>query len=159
MCLESSNDVKVAQKDITVYKVVRRVCKDFRFLFRDINGIEVGSSYLVCENIDNVNEVAAVGFDDPKIPKGYMTFDEFIYAKSYCIRVRRSPEHEDFASNMCIIRMTIPKGTRYQEGRIKSGYIGGMLPAIRSERLRKPKRYRKTKTITMSSIFSVKYYY
>jgi len=127
MCI-IAEDVKVATKDITVWKVFM----DGRTPFKDNHGSDV------CQELkDGVTRKKVVGKKAKGfgLGFGYSVFSLKRTANCYinCIKSRHGWD------NLEPVKLLIPTGTKYARGAIELAMIGGNLPAIRCERLKEAK--------------------
>ena len=121
MCIVAEQ-VKVANKDIKVYKVFTRG----ETPFRGIQGYEVFGDGIASLTVWGVSQMKAHGFD---LGYGYSAFLKRKNALTYqSILKMDCMSIEDFI---------IPKGTRYAIGKIGKSMPGQGLRAVRCEHLKK----------------------
>jgi len=124
MCIEE-NEVLVAEKDITVYKVLREKDEILYFPYRSYDG----NPYIAPDRKVFHIENDAVGFEDGY---GYSSFLDLKIAKEY----KHILEHYVTNYFNSIKTLIIPKGSKYSTGKIVIGLLGEGLLAARSEKLR-----------------------
>jgi hypothetical protein len=133
MCIKAKkNDIiRVAEKNLVVYKVFLSYYKKLVLPFRRVNGIDqykLTKVSLTHSTINHVVNTRAYGFN---YGFGYHSFGSLKQAELY--KIKMNHKHK------VIVKMIIPKGTVYERGIIQHGYVGSGLRATRSEFLQLPK--------------------
>ena len=126
MCIDRGKGVKIASKDIKVYKVL---INNGSTIFRNEKAYELHFSKIgkYSEDFDNIIKNKAIGFDEGY---GFTVFKSKEITKSYINEVKNN-------YSLCLItrEYKIPKGSKYEEGKIQECFVGGDLVAIRCEEL------------------------
>ncbi|MBU0959555.1 MAG: hypothetical protein KKB31_06420 [Nanoarchaeota archaeon] len=127
MCIDRGKGVKIASKDIKVYKVL---INNGSTIFRNEKAYELHFSKIgkYSEDFDNIIKNKAIGFDKGF---GFTVFKSKKIALLYKDRVAMY----NFLPDLIIEEYKIPKGSRYESGKIQHGYIGSSLTTIRCEEL------------------------
>ena len=125
MCLDSRKGVKIANKNIGVYKVL---FSNGETVFRNKEGVN-NNKYKNNDFFDDMVKNKAIGFDEGF---GFTVFRKKEVAKLYMNEVRRGYPFNFF---IIIKEYKIPKGSKYEEGKIQECFVGGDLVAIRCEEL------------------------
>ena len=118
MCIDSRAVLK-ADKPLEVYKVMRDNKEKSETPFMGIPE-------------DKLTTEDAVDFDYDLWPRGYCVFNNRETAEKYNEIIKRI-----LGGNLLIKKYVIPEGSRYSYGFIHHPCVGGGLPAIRCERLKK----------------------
>jgi len=131
MCLVQTDEVRVAERNKKVYKVVKRDHRDFHFLFRDKNGgiLGLGEFYSGSE-ISSLFNVKAACF---MRGYGYHCFSRLDTVKRYKKCLMREKSTSDIG--LCIVTLSIPKGSKFRKGEIGNGIVGTGLIALAAEKL------------------------
>jgi len=128
MCVIGRNRVKIAKKDIKVFKVL---LKSGSPIFRNDKGIDPYDTGEYKADFNDMIKKDAIGFDKGF---GFTVFRSKTNASYYLLRVKQVYSY--FGLELIVREYKIPKGSRYKEGNIKMGLIGYGLLAIRCERLK-----------------------
>ena len=137
MCIESTELIRVATRNIVVYKcVLKKYVPDNRWgdftsheystIFRDFDGYTIyynhNSPLITLDKLYN-----SVGFAGGY---GFHSFSTVQLAKEYgygCLILE--------PKSIAILKGYIPKNSKYQRGKIDKHYYGAGLRAIRSEKI------------------------
>jgi hypothetical protein len=136
MCLVRTDKFEIAKRDFCVFKVVLKGIKNYHLLFKTLTGGDnigynkssaTGNPLLTKQtNIFNTHNRPATHFE---YGKGYMSFlklDNAIKYVKICKKKRKD-------MNITIIKIKVPKGSKFEKGKIDDGFIGSRLEAVRSE--------------------------
>lgn len=125
MCVDRT-ETKIAKKDIHVYKVFAYRNRKFKSLFY----LPSGDEQQLWENIDHKSDSLKEILTKKATFYGYHVFLNINCARKYITEIKSS--YRDYIRtdhNLVIVSMIIPKGTKYNIGRIASHCIGSDIPA------------------------------
>ena len=134
MCLIKGEKVKIAKKDIPVWKVFEIKHSEYLLLFRSVTGYEyrnITTRDRLSAKLSLVIRNKSWGFDSGY---GFHSFKNLNLATSYKESISRNGTRR-----YAIKKLIIPEGTKYENGMIDYGLLGSGMIAIRSEYLKEPK--------------------
>jgi len=134
MCVDNGKGVKIAEKDIVVIKVL---LKSGSSIFRDEEGEDCGC-FRVGEYLTDFNDMIkkkAIGFNEGF---GYTVFKLGADVKCYTDKIQQA--YPIACLKFIVRKYKIPKGSRYEEGKIANNLLGSGLEAIRCEQLKKVRK-------------------